>query len=398
MGWIPEEWDVKSISQIGKIYSGGTPDTTNNKYWNGNINWCTPTDITALKDNKYIGNTNVKITIEGLKNSSSKVLPKNSLIVCTRASIGNCAITIDELSTNQGFKNIVPNSLANIEFLYYTISYIKNRLIKLGNGSTFLEVPKSDFEKLSISIPPYENQIAIANILCKWDNSIEKTQKLIELKEKRKKSLMRNLLSGKKRLNKFKDKWKITPLDEILIPTLRPVNKPDEQFLALGIRSHGKGTFLKYDFDPQKIDMETLYKVKENDLVVNITFAWEGAIAIVKKEDEGALVSHRFPTYTFNNKTGIVDFFRYVIIQPRFKYLLELISPGGAGRNRVLSKKDFLKLEVKIPFVEEQSAIASILQTADKEINLLMQKLESLKQQKKGLMQVLLTGKIRVIK
>ena len=87
---------------------------------------------------------------------------------------------------------------------------------------------------------------------------------------------------------------------DFLISASRPVNKPGSNYLALGIRSHGKGTFLKPDSDPEKNAMETLYEVKENDLIVNITFAWEGAIAVAKKEDDGALVSHRFPMYEFN--------------------------------------------------------------------------------------------------
>ena len=142
--------------------------------------------------------------------------------------------------------------------------------------------------------------------------------------------------------------------------------------------------------------METLFVVKENDLIVNITFAWEGAIAIVSKDDEGALVSHRFPTFTFNPETARIDYFRHFILLPRFRYLLKLISPGGAGRNRVLSIKDFLKLEIMVPSSEEQTAIARVLQAADKEITLLKAKLDKLKEQKKGLMQVLLTGKKRI--
>ena len=143
--------------------------------------------------------------------------------------------------------------------------------------------------------------------------------------------------------------------------------------------------------------MDTLYIVRENDLIINITFAWEGAIAIVENKDDGALVSHRFPTFTFNPDNGILDYFKHYILQPKFRYLLDLISPGGAGRNRVLNKKDFLKLEVRIPSPDEQTAIAKVLQCADKEINLLKTKLEILQNQKKGLMQQLLSGKKRLI-
>jgi type I restriction enzyme S subunit len=143
--------------------------------------------------------------------------------------------------------------------------------------------------------------------------------------------------------------------------------------------------------------METMYEVKENDLIINITFAWEHAVAIVSKKDEGGLVSHRFPTYTFNSQNATPEYFRHFILQKRFNFLLELISPGGAGRNRVMSKTDFLKLEIKIPDVEEQKAIANILDKATQELNQYQQKLQSLQLQKKGLMQQLLTGKIRTV-
>lgn len=192
-------------------------------------------------------------------------------------------------------------------------------------------------------------------------------------------------------------KKKVFLLDsQFLIPTIREVDKPKSNYTALGIRSHVKGTFLKPDFDPNTIAMEKLYNVKQDDLIVNITFAWEGAIAIVKKEDEGAFVSHRFPTYTFDRKVVIHDFFQYIIIQKRIRYFLGIISPGGAGRNRVLSKKDFLKLKWKLPSVKEQKIIASVLINYDNEITLLKNKLNQIKEQKKGLMQQLLTGKTRV--
>jgi type I restriction enzyme S subunit len=142
--------------------------------------------------------------------------------------------------------------------------------------------------------------------------------------------------------------------------------------------------------------METFYVVRKDDLIVNITFAWEQAIAIVKPEDDGALASHRFPTFTFIEKKGCVDFFRFFILQRRMKHMLELISPGGAGRNRVMSKSDFIKLEFLVPEFEEQSAIGQVLHAADREIQLLKTKTEKLKEQKKGLMQQLLTGKKRI--
>ncbi len=281
------------------------------------------------------------------------------------------------------------------KFVYYF--YTHYDLERFGTFSGVPTLNRNNIHDKIIIVPPLQEQTSIANTLGLIDSAINKNNQLIAQKELCKKWLMQNLLTGKKRLKGFEnEKWKVKLLEEVLIPVSRPVDKPSSSFLALGIRSHGKGTFLKPDFEPSKIEMDTLFVVKENDLIVNITFAWEQAIAIAGKQDDGALVSHRFPTFTFNPNNGVMNYFRHFILQLRFKYLLDLISPGGAGRNRVLSKKDFLKLEVKIPSTAEQTAIAQVLQAADKEIQLLKAKTEKLREQKKGMMQVLLTGKKRL--
>ena len=142
--------------------------------------------------------------------------------------------------------------------------------------------------------------------------------------------------------------------------------------------------------------MDRLYEVDCGDLIVNITFAWEGAIAIVRSEDAGALVSHRFPTYQFDQNAVLTDFFRYPILDKQFIYNLGVISPGGAGRNRVLSKADFLKIELALPEVAEQQKVADCLGPLDDLIAAEGRKLDELRQHKQGLMQQLFpqSGKI----
>jgi type I restriction enzyme S subunit len=189
--------------------------------------------------------------------------------------------------------------------------------------------------------------------------------------------------------------WSELTLGDFLIPTIRRVEKPSKKYTRLGIRSHGKGTFLSNVEDPDDVAMDFLYEIKRDDLIVNITFAWEGAIAIAKEKDQGALVSHRFPTYVFNRSIAIPEYFQYVILSRQFFYMLGTISPGGAGRNRVLSKKDFLKLRVLIPPIEEQLGIAEILNTWDKAIALTINLIAAKQQLKKGLMNILLEGNKR---
>lgn len=270
-------------------------------------------------------------------------------------------------------------------------------LRRIATGTSVYGVSKTNLSKVKIPVPPLPVQKAIAQVLSTADVAIHTTEKLIAQKELRKKWLMQQLLTGKKRLKGFEQtKWKIQPLENVIKPIVREVPKPSVPYLGIGLRSHGKGTFLKYDEQPEKNSMDKFYVVRPNDLIVNITFAWEQAIAIVRPDDDGALASHRFPTYTFIDDKGHPDFFRFYILQPRMKFMLQMISPGGAGRNRVMSKSDFIKLEFLLPEYKEQTAIAQVLQAADKEISLLKAKAEKLREQKKGLMQVLLTGKKRL--
>ncbi len=284
----------------------------------------------------------------------------------------------------------------NSSFLFYVMSSHTDSFNQISVG-LIPGISRTDILNLNIFVPDVIEQKKIAEILSTWDKSIETMEKLIAAKQKLKKSLMQRLLAGSQRFPEFHgQEWKVLKISDFTKQEVRVKNKPDKPFLAMGIRSHGKGTFLKPDFEPSKIDMTELYEVKENDLIVNITFAWEGAIAIVGKNDEGALVSHRFPTFEFQTERMIPEFFRYVIRQKEFIERLGVISPGGAGRNRVLNKKDFVKLEFKIPKVEEQKKIAAVLNACDAEINVLQSQLAALRQQKRGLMQKLLTGRVRV--
>src|SRR5690606_3762343 len=140
-------------------------------------------------------------------------------------------------------------------------------------------------------------------------------------------------LTGEVRFKEFKDEWNNKTLGHYIVPVSRECSKPNEGYWRLGLRSHAKGTFHEFVEDPSTVSMDKLYRVKCNDLIVNITFAWEHAIAVADNMDEDKLVSHRFPTYEFKGD-AYPQFFKYYILQPRFRHMLVNISPGGAGRNR----------------------------------------------------------------
>jgi type I restriction enzyme, S subunit len=320
------------------------------------------------------------------------------LLLVTRTGVGKLTVTPFDVAISQDLTGLLlKEKVIDTQFAFYFFDGNERLLKQLNQGTSISGITRSVLEAFKIPLPPLPEQKAIAQALSTADAAIHTTEKLIAQKELRKKWLMQQLLTGKKRLNGFENtKWKIQPLENFIKPIVREVPKPSTPYLGIGLRSHGKGTFLKHDEQPEKNSMDNFYVVRPNDLIVNITFAWEQAIAIVRPEDDGALASHRFPTYTFIEDKGHPDFFRFYILQPRMKFMLQMISPGGAGRNRVMSKSDFVKLEFLLPDYKEQTAIAQVLQAADKEISLHKAKAEKLREQKKGLMQVLLTGRVRL--
>jgi type I restriction enzyme S subunit len=162
----------------------------------------------------------------------------------------------------------------------------------------------------------------------------------------------------------------------------------------LGLRSHVKGTFHELIEDPTTVAMDKLFVVKENDLVVNITFAWEHAIAIAEKKDEGKLVSHRFPTFTLKEGNDPL-FFKHLIRTKRFKYDLDVASPGGAGRNRVLNKTEFMKIKVLRPPYEEQKEISKILSQEDLKLSIFAKLISSKNRLRRTILRKLLTRKVR---
>lgn len=194
------------------------------------------------------------------------------------------------------------------------------------------------------------------------------------------------------RFKGFTEDWELCKLGNIVTRIVREVPKPKQPYERISVRSHAKGTFHQKIEDPSTVAMDKLYIVKENDLIVNITFAWEHAIAIATKEDDGLFVSHRFPTYRTNRDVDI-KFIHYLVSQENFRRKLEFISPGGAGRNRVLNKKDFLKIKVNVPNVEEQKRLGVMMTNLDQTIALHQRKLDQLKELKKAYLQVMFPEK-----
>jgi len=167
-------WIKCKIKDIAETVNGGTPSTKISEYWNGDIPWLTPKDLTNFK-RIYIKKGSRNISKKGLKNSSAKLLPKGTILLTSRAPIGYIAIAKNEISTNQGFKNlIVDNKKANNLYIFYWLKNNIQYLKSLGTGTTFAELNKSTIENLEIEIPKsLDEQRAIASVLSSLDDKID---------------------------------------------------------------------------------------------------------------------------------------------------------------------------------------------------------------------------------
>jgi type I restriction enzyme S subunit len=195
------EWEVKRLDELADIRSGGTPSTSEPLFWDGDILWCTPTDITALNGHKYLGETSRTITQLGLKASSAEMIPAHSVVMTSRATIGECAINAVPLSTNQGFKNFVPFATTDVDFLYYLLGTQKQGFISLCGGSTFLEIGKAQLAVYEVRLPSTKaEQTAIAEVLSEMDGELAVLEQRREKTRALKQAMMQELLTGRTRL------------------------------------------------------------------------------------------------------------------------------------------------------------------------------------------------------
>lgn len=195
------EWADCTLLQLADIRSGGTPSTSQADFWDGGIPWCTPTDITALAGAKHIAETERSISEKGQKASSAEMLPVGTVVMTSRATIGECAIAAVPITTNQGFKNFIPRSTTCGDFLYYLLGTQRSAFLALCSGSTFLEIGKRQLAEFSVRCPiEYDEQRAIADVLSSIDAEIVALESRLTKARALKQAMAQALLTGRIRL------------------------------------------------------------------------------------------------------------------------------------------------------------------------------------------------------
>ena len=309
----------------------------------------------------YYGANGIQDYVEGFTHDGEFVLVaedgandlKNYPVKCVngRIWVNNHAHVL------QGKAGISDNS-----FLAFAISQSDIESLLVGGSRAKLNA--ETLMSIEFKLPCLQEQYRIGEYLTQLDHLITLHQRECISFTGRADRLI--LTANKKRTT---SSWEQRKFGEITSKYEDPVPTPHDGYYRLGIRSHAKGTFHSYVAKGQELETAQMHRVAAGNFIVNITFGWEHAVAITDKNDAGKLVSHRFPQFSFAE--GMVpEFFRYVIVDEKFRHHLWLASPGGAGRNRVLKLDEMLNYLMRFPSRDEQIKIAEFFRHLDNLITL----------------------------
>ena len=338
------EWVTKSINDLAVVIGGGTPDTTVKSYWDGEIQWFTPSEIGK---NKYVDSSLRTITEVGLNNSSAKLLPPNTILLSSRATIGECSLSLRECATNQGFQCLVSKK-CNVDFLYYLIQTKKKDLIRKSCGSTFLEISANEVRKIQVSVPSDVEQQKIAELLSLIDERIATQNKIIEKYE--------SLIKGLNNILLYGTEGKYVCLGDILLERSER-SRTNNQHEVLS--STVKGIFSQREYFSKDIASENNvgYKIiRLHDVVLSPQNLWMGNINYNDRFDIG-IVS---PSYkVFSIADGYDNQFVAAMLKTyRALYSYMMVSEQGASIvRRNLNMEAFLQLVFKIPSLDKQREI-----------------------------------------
>ena len=384
---IPSDWEIVKVLDFGKVYTGNTPLTSEPDNYDGEYLFVSPGD---LSDVKYIDKTEKTLSEKGF--STSRKFPKGSvLFTCIGSTIGKSGIASVDLTANQQINAIVVNNMNSNEYLYYQLEINVNRIKLIAGEQAVPIINKSQFETIKLPKAPLPEQRAIAQVLSTADAAIHTTEKLIAQKELRKKWLMQQLLMGKKRLKGFGGEWKKLGAGEIFKSITKKGFADEELLSATQDRGMIPRTMLEGRVTMPTTGTEGFKLVEIGDFVISLR-SFQGGLEYSYYR---GLVS---PAYTVLKPKKPINEEFYKQYFKSYEFIGRLATAViGIRDGKQISYDDFCIVKIPYPSIEEQTAIAQVLQAAGKEISLLKTKAEKLRELKKGLMQVLLTGKKRMI-
>lgn len=387
MSDYPKDWEVHKVSDFGNVVTGNTPSTSIKEYWNGNYTWITPTDI---ESQIFMNVSERKLTLSGY--NKSRKLRKGAVLVTCIASIGkNCILDVDG-SCNQQINAIEVNKKSYNLYIYYLMEFNKKTLENLA-GITATKILKKDtFEKIEFTIPPLEEQKAIADTLMIFDKHIENLEKLIEKKKMIRDGAVEDLMTGKTRLDGFDGEW-----DEIKLNDFTEINpnssKPNE-FYYIDLESvQGKSILNKKRFNSNQAPSRAQRVAKRGDVFFQTVRPYQRNNVLFDLEKNDYVFSSGYAQFRTSNSQ---KFLFQLIFKDDF---VESVLDRCTGTSYPsISPKELGKIIINIPTdIKEQEAIASILTSMDDEIENLEKEKAKIEKIRAGAMDDLLTGKVRLI-
>ena len=367
LGIIPKEWEVKRILDFAPLQRG----------------FDLPTD-------KIISGKYPVVYSNGILNHHCEYKAKGPGVVTGRSgTIGKVTYVESDYWPHNTSLWVTDFCGNNPKFVFHVYQYID--LSKFASGSGVPTLNRNDVHVSKVAVPPKQEQNRIVEVLGLWDTAIEKQSELIENLKLRKRALMQQLLTGKKRLPGFCGEWKEVKLGDVF-DERNETNRDDLPLLSI---TGDKGVIYQSNSDKRDISNDDKSKYKRicpNDIGYNTMRMWQGRSALSELE---GIVSPAYTIVTPRESIN-VKFMSMLIQQPRVVYDFWTHSQGLVSDTLNCKYPDFCQVKVRIPTKQEQTAIASVLVKADKEIELANEKLASLQSQKRGLMQQLLTGKKRI--
>lgn len=373
-----DPWEQRKLSEIGKIQGGGTPDSGKPEYWNGTINWFTPTEVS---NNGFLENSIRKITNLGLKKSSATLLPPKTVLITSRAGVGNMGILKYPASTNQGFQSFIPDSNTDEYFIYSMQPFISRIANRWASGSTFTEISGKQMAKIEIGIPDTSEQKKISELMKIIDNLIAANEDKLEQLKTLKKLLMQKIFSQEWRFKGFTDPWEQRKLLEVAKRLSKTSNKKELPRVEYADIISGSGKLNK-NFSRQHL----------NDDRVGIQFFAEN---VLYGKLRPYLNNWLFPNF---NGIAIGDFwvfqvrknnaasFLYALIQSPQYQQISNISTGTKMPRSDWKKVSAISFDIPSTF-EEQQMIGNYFLVLDDLIAANEDKLQQLKELKKYLMQ-----------
>ena len=377
---VPEGWEVLPIKDITEtIVSGGTPSTFIQEYWNGDIPWMSSGELNL----KRIYTVRKKITQKGLDNSATLFIPRGCILIGLAGqgrTRGTAGINYIPLCINQSIAAIFPNPTRFVsEYLYQYLNskYDELRTLSMGNGGRG-GLNLSIIGNLTILLPSLPEQRRIAEVLSDTDLYITTLERLIAKKEAVKQGTMQELLTGKRRLSGFKGEWVEKRLGDLLqYEQPQPYIVSHTEYLKNGIPVLTAGKSFILGYTAEKIGIYTNIPV-----IIFDDFTTESKLVNFQFKVKSSAIK-------FLYSTGLCD------IRIIFALMQMIDFPLKDHQRYWIS--EFSKLVVKIPpTLAEQTAIAEILSDMDAELSALKKKLEKIRLIKQGMMDALLTGKIRL--